>query len=306
MDSQGNQFNRIAVYALLAISLSLIVAVLFGAKYYFSTVAREPVAISPVPSQEASSAECAAVIDNLPGKFYGHERSDIVEPVPDGVAAWATISSEATTLRCGVDLPLQYTPYTETTEASGAQWLQVRDMTPGSTLTTWYTVDRAPIVAVTTHDGGQPDGLDESLDQLDQADQQPHVAPLSQLQAAAGANRSACRALDAALPETLAEDYQRQRELPEGTAAGTAVWTAPGREAIVLRCGVEPAPGYAAGEQVQQVNDVPWFEDTTLAPGTTASTWFALGQDTDIAAHLPQDVADSVLVELGDALGAAD
>ncbi|MDD7581306.1 DUF3515 domain-containing protein [Corynebacterium sp. 32222D000AT] len=306
MDSQGNQFNRTAVYALLAISLILIVAVLFGAKYYFSTVAREPVAMSPVPSQEASSAECAAVVDNLPGKFYGHERSEIVEPVPDGVAAWATISSEATTLRCGVDLPLQYTPYSETTEASGAQWLQVRDMTPGSTLTTWYTVDRAPVVAVTTHDDGEPEGLEEALGQLEHKDQKPHAAPLSQLQAADGETRTPCRALDAALPDTLAEDYRRLRELPEGTAAGTAVWTAPGREAVVLRCGVEPAPGYAAGEQVQQVNDVPWFEDTTLAPGTTASTWFALGQDTDIAAHLPQDVADSVLVELGDALAAAD
>ncbi len=38
-------------------------------------------------------------------------------------------------------------------------------------------------------------------------------------------------------------------------------------------------------------NNVPWFEDTTLAEGTTGGTRFALGRANDLALFAPQDVA---------------
>ena len=47
---------------------------------------------------------------------------------------------------------------------------------------------------------------------------------------------------------------------------------------------------------------MPWFEDTTLAGGTTASTWFALGRDVNVALSVPQDVATDALVDMSDAL----
>lgn len=59
---------------------------------------------------------------------------------------------------------------------------------------------------------------------------------------------------------------------------------------------------YKPGVQLQQVNDVPWFEDTTLAEGTTGGTWFALGRANDLALFAPQDVANSALVRMSDTL----
>lgn len=300
-----SQFNRTAVYVSLGLALAMVAAVLGGAKFYFNTVAKQPVAVTELPSAQADSPECAAVIAAVPDKLYGHSRSELVEPAPAGVAAWATISAEATVLRCGVDLPAQYTQYSQTTDVNGSAWLEVKDMTPSSDLTTWYNTDHFPTVAVTTHDDGAPEEITGVLDGLEAQTQQPAPSPLSQLEPAANieAVASQCRALIDAAPDSLADAYTR---LPAdalrdaGTPADsyTAVWTAAGREAVELRCGVAPPPGYQAGEQLEQIDEVPWFEDTTLASGTTASTWFALGRSTDIALSVPQDVAGEVLQTL--------
>ncbi|WP_165243349.1 DUF3515 domain-containing protein [Corynebacterium lizhenjunii] len=292
-------FNRTAIFISLTLSIVMVLGVIFGAKYFYETYAKEPVAMSPVDSPLADSPECAQLIASLPSRFMGHPRAEVAEPAPPGAAAWATDSTQAVTLRCGVDMPFQYTNYAQPTDIDGTSWLQVRDMTPQSTLTTWYTTDRAPAVAVTTFDDQRPTGL-EALSELAQQDQPRHPAPLSQLKAAT--NASECSALDGALPRSLG-DYQQDPSISPVTEH-TTVWTAPGREAIVLRCGVDSPPGYAAGKQLQQVNYIPWFEDTTLARGTTASTWFALGRSTDIALSVPQDTAAEALVELGRAIAA--
>ncbi|WP_301200775.1 DUF3515 domain-containing protein, partial [Corynebacterium stationis] len=147
----NTQFNRPAIYVSLGLSLALVVGVLFGTKYYFENVARQPVSVSAIDSPDASLPECAELVENLPERMMGQKRSELVEPAPEGVAAWADISSMATVLRCGVDMPLQYTDYSQTVDIDGSQWLEVRDMTEGSTLTTWYNTDYTPAVAVTTH-----------------------------------------------------------------------------------------------------------------------------------------------------------
>lgn len=286
-----SQFNRTAVYVSLGLAVALVCAVILGSKFYYASLPKTPVAIASLPSPEASSAECAKVIDAAPERFMGHPRAPIAEPVPPGVAAWASDSVNSVTLRCGVDMPYQYTKYSQLTEVDGTQWLRVTDMTPGSTLTTWYTANRAPVVAVTTFDDSLPKGLD-AVQELALHDQERQPAPLADLRAVA----ADCTALSDALPLTLASDYELQPD------ADAFVWTAPGREAIVARCGVEPPPGYKAGVQLQQINDIPWFEDTTLASGTTASTWFALGRETDIALHIPQDVAQEVLVDMSNVI----
>ena len=111
-----------------------------------------------------------------------------------------------------------------------------------------------------------------------------------------------CPDLEAALPESLAEGYTRREDMGDDN---TWVFSAPGREEIVVRCGVAAPENYAAGAQLQQVNEVPWFEDTTLGEGTTAGTWFALGRAEDLALSAPQDAANSALVRLSDALAEA-
>ena len=45
---------------------------------------------------------------------------------------------------------------------------------------------------------------------------------------------------------------------------------------------------------------MPWFEDTELVSGSTASVWYALGRATDVAVSTPQAAAQEALVQLSD------
>ncbi|AJE33027.1 hypothetical protein B842_05890 [Corynebacterium humireducens NBRC 106098 = DSM 45392] len=283
--------------------MALVLGVVVGAKVVFERAAKQPVPMSDLPAPLADSPECTAFLDVLPDELIGHDRAEILEPAPDGVAAWSSSSTERVTLRCGVDLPLQYTPYAPTETVDGVEWLRITDMTPGSTLQTWYTVDREQVVAVTA-DGEslgrhkEPvSGLAEAVATLPAADHEPFPAPLSQL---ASGDTAVCGDLLAAVPDDLAEDYERI-DVPE---ANTVAWVANGREPVVLRCGVAPPENYEPGIQLNQVDDVVWFEDTILATGTTAATWFALGRENDIAVSAPQDVSSEVLVRLGRVIAA--
>lgn len=273
-------------------------AVLVGAKVFFEEVAKQPVAMSDLPSPMSDSQECADLLEDLPNRVAGHSRADIAEPAPPGAAAWASTTLERVTLRCGVDLPMQYDEYSQPVEIEGVEWLQVSDATPESTLATWYSVDRSPVVAVTADDTtlGTTDNpvaeLGEAIAELDTVQHEPNPAPLSQL---AAGDTNVCGDLMQNLPEELAEDYSRFAI----SDPFTAVWTAQGREAIMLRCGVAPPENYEPGLQLTQVDEIPWFEDTTLANGITSSTWFALGRATDIAVSVPQEAGSSAIVELG-------
>lgn len=292
---EQSQINRTAIYVSLGLAVLLVLGAVFGARAYFDRVALQPVAMPELPAPMADSPECAQLIDALPNTLLGHNRAEIAEPAPAGTAAWQSSSVDRVTLRCGVDMPLQYTAYAQTEEIGGAKWMRINDVTPGSNLATWYTVDRSPVLAVTTDTTNLSDGespaaaLDAAA--LPQADIAPHPAPLSQL--AAGDNTD-CGALLNAAPESIAEGYTRTEAVSDNTVA----WVSPGFDPIVLRCGVAAPENYAPGAQLAQVNDIPWFEDVVLANGTTASTWYALGRDTDIAASLPQAESNEAITNL--------
>ncbi|RNE48326.1 DUF3515 domain-containing protein [Corynebacterium alimapuense] len=296
--NQLSRYPKTAAYLFLVLAVALVVGVLIGAKVVYDRVSTQPVAMTTLPAPLADSAECTEFIAGLPDELIGHDRAEIAEPVPDGVAAWSSSSLERVTLRCGVDLPTQYDDYAQPVEIEGVEWLLVSDVTPGSTLASWYSVGRSPIVAVTA-DELALDGEDNPVAELSEAmmslaetEQTPNPAPLSQL---AAGDSSVCGDLMDNLPDALADDYQRI----EVTESDTAAWTSQGKEPIVLRCGVAAPVNYQPGIQLNQVDDITWFEDTTLANGTTASTWFALGRATDIAVSLPQDTGNTAIVELG-------
>ena len=290
------QINRTAIAISLGLALLLVIGAVVGARLYFNQVALQPVAMTDLPAPQADSQACASLIDDLPSDLHGHPRAELAEPAPAGAAAWRSSSTERITLRCGVDIPAQYTDYAITEDIDGARWLRVDDITPQSTLATWYTVDRSPVVAVTADteqlDGGAPvDGLD--LAALEQHDQPRNPAPLTELEAA---DSSKCSGLLDAAPESIAEGYTRTEPAGDNTVA----WHAKGRDPIVVRCGVAPSPNYGPGEQLAQVNGIPWFEDVKLANGTTASTWYALGRDSGIAASLPQAESNEAITNLTD------
>ncbi|MGV0422763.1 DUF3515 domain-containing protein [Corynebacterium sanguinis] len=287
----------------LVLAVALIVGVLVGAKFYFNRVALTPVSMPELPSPLAGSPECASLLDALPNTLMGHRRAEIAEPAPAGAAAWQSSSTERVTLRCGVDIPLQYTEYTPTFEAGGVQWMRIDDPIAGSNLTTWYTTDRSPVVAVTAN-GGTGDAAralaDVNVAALPEATHTPAPAPLSQLADGPATEAGTCDALLSALPQSPAEGYTRLDVEQERTVA----WQAEGKEPILLRCNVAPPENYEPGLQLYQINGVTWFEDTELADNPSASTWFALGRDAVIAVHLPQGEGNAAVTALSEAIEA--
>ena len=297
------QFNRTTIYVSLGLAVALVLGVLVGARMFFNRVALQPVAMTQLPAPEASSAECTSLIDALPSTLANLKRAELAEPAPEGAAAWQASSTERITLRCGVDAPAQYTPYAQTEDIDGTRWLRVNDATPGSTLATWFTVDRSPVLAVTANtqqlrDGTAPvAGIDTAA--LTGPAPEQHPAPLADLAAggdAAGADGAGgpCGSLLAAAPESIAEGYTRVDAVSEQTVA----WSAAGQDAIVLRCGVADPANYGPGARLDQINGVPWFEDVKLANGTTASTWYAMGRDVQVAVSLPQAESNEAITNL--------
>ncbi|NMB23073.1 MAG: DUF3515 domain-containing protein, partial [Corynebacterium sp.] len=198
-------------------------------------------------------------------------------------------------------------------EVDGVTWLPVADVTAGSSLQTWYSVDRFPVVAITADDMSTDNAdtpvapFTDAVGALEQRDGEPFPAPLSQLAAGSGN----CSALFDALPPTLevgsGEDAITYELIDDPAMAAASygddavAWKSAGLEPIVVRCGVEPSENYEAGAVLQQINDIPWFEDTILATGTTSATWYALGRETDIAVSLPQ-YAGGALVQISEAI----
>lgn len=352
--------GRAPIYTSLGLSLGLVAVVLAGARIIGGGA--PTVTLSDLPAEHADSAECQQLIDSLPDEVADLPRAEITEPAPAGVAAWAAGSSGAggnyrdqVSLRCGVDTPFQYSEYshTQVVEADGAsssenssgsasngntatEWLEVQDQTPGSTLTTWYSTNRFPTVAVTVDragngtagndssgDDGAGDGaggnatapdsaaattreahkaiaqLTGATEALELRKHQPHPAPLSELASGSSDDLAACQSLISAAKDgfTPAEGY----ELYDDTAKDTIAWTHPGYEPIVLRCGIA-APDVPLGERLQQINEVPWFEDTVLADGTTASTWYPLGREVAVAVSTPQAAAQESLSRITELL----
>lgn len=307
----SSQFNRTAIIVALGLAIVLVIGVLLGARVVSDQAASQPVQLGELPGGNPDHPACAPLIDELPEEAAGLDRAEIQEPVPAGAAVWTGGEADELTLRCGVELPFQYTSLSETTEAEDTEWLHVKDPTTDS-LQTWYTVDRSPAIAltlyqvdaeVTTEDLAAD--LGAAISSVPGTEPEPRDTPLADMAPAAADATERCTALMDNLPESFGNDpeYTRASIADTGLPADTdAAWTAPGHEPVVLRCGVAPPENYEAGAMLNQVNEVPWFEDTTLANGTTSSTWFALGRDIDIAVNVPQASGNAAVVSLGEAI----
>lgn len=100
------------------------------------------------------------------------------------------------------------------------------------------------------------------------------------------ADSGPCRALIAALPQTMGEF--RRAGAVDPVPAGAAAWVgASVTDPVILRCGVERPTDFVVGSPLQMVDAVSWFE----ARGDGASTWFAVDHGvpgTYVALTLPQ------------------
>lgn len=301
------QMNRTLIYVSLGLALLLVAGVLVGAKVVMQQLNNKPVALADVPSPMADAPECAELVGNLPERLGSYRRAEIADPAPAGAAVWraAGTSAERVTLRCGVEAPLQYSVLTRTIDAGGATWIKITDPAPEAEQATWFTVDTSPVLAVTApvHDD-VVGSLDVSA--LPKVEPHPAPAPLSQVKDAPGAQaRAVCAPLMDALPETLTDGYSRTDLGGVGSADGldpeqAAAWGADGLDPIVLRCGVEDPPSYAAGAPLTQVNAIPWFEETSAPEAETSTVLYALGRATNIAVALPHTAGDGALNALSD------
>ncbi|MGP6174933.1 DUF3515 domain-containing protein [Corynebacterium sp. A21] len=312
----SHQFSRTPVLIALGLAILLVLGVLFGARFVSEQAGRQPVLISELPGTNSDHPECAALLEELPDEVAGLQRAELAEPIPAGSAAWISGQEDELTLRCGVNLPFQYSALSEIQEFEGTRWLQVIDPTAGDALETWYSVDREPSVALTLYRVSEATAdLDTSLLAADLAAavstipeqaQDPFPVPLAEMPEIPEAAQR-CEDLLNNLPASFGNELTYTLADIADTGLNTdtaAAWTAPGQEPVVLHCGVTPPVNYQAGETLNQINEIPWFEDTTLANGTTSSTWFALGRDIDIALNVPQATGNSAVVTLGEAIAA--
>lgn len=176
------------------LAILLIVVVIVAAKITMDKKVYAPVAMGPVDAPEASSQVCADFVGALPRDLDRFRSVEVRDPAPDGVAAYRDSSGAELSVRCGVNVPDQYTVLSPVFTSGDARWTAVSDATPGSDLRTWYAVGGSPAVAVTASSdvGSALEGVGSTLSSLYDADSpaKPAPYPLSEAAVAGGSGGS--------------------------------------------------------------------------------------------------------------------
>lgn len=131
------------------LAVVLIIAVITAAKITVDRKVYAPVALGPVDAPEASSQVCSDFVAGLPEKMDRFRAVEVRDPRPDGTAAYRDSSGSELSVRCGVNVPDQYSELSPVVSEGDTRWTAVSDATPGSDLRTWYAVGGSPAVAVT-------------------------------------------------------------------------------------------------------------------------------------------------------------
>ncbi|WPF67079.1 MULTISPECIES: DUF3515 domain-containing protein [unclassified Corynebacterium] len=285
LDNTASEFNRTPIYLALILAVVAVLGAIVGARVVFERAANQPVTLSTIDAPEATSAACTALLERLPGEIGDYSRADLADPAPAGAVAWARTSQDRVTLRCGVHSPEQYTRVSTTETIDGVRWLQVSDSE--TDLSTWYAVDRGPTVAITAEGFNPTEAVSAAVADLPEQRREPRPLPLDDTATPEGAR---CARLMNNLPEKLGD-----HALHEKTDA-KAVWTAPGGDPIDLACGVDMPAAYEAGEQLTQIDEIPWLNDNGV--------FYGLGREAIVAASIPPSVGNTPLVELSAAMTA--
>nr|WP_120491426.1 DUF3515 domain-containing protein [Corynebacterium lactis] len=294
---QANSSRRRAAVAL-AVAVVAVLGVIGVAKYVQDTQAAQPVAISNPELPADDSPECAALLDRLPDRAAGLVRAQVADPAPLGAAVYRNLESDRITLRCGAPVPAQFNDLARTKTVDGVEWLRVVDSTD-DTLSTWFTVGREPVVAITAEGHANAEDalgdLAEALRPDSEYKVTPKRSPIPLSTLAAPQADSLCTGLTAALPKELGGRHLLGAdELPESLPKDMLVWGGTAADPITLRCGVDEAPGYAVSKQLTQVGDIVWFNEPSLSSGT-AGTWYALGRERFVAVNMPMSEASGLL-----------
>lgn len=149
-DEPGAPSRRLMIAALL-VAVVAVGAVLAIAATRKAPVT--PVAIAALPSAQAASPECRALMATLPDRLGDYERAVAAQPVPDGAAAWGA-NPDPVIMRCGVDRPAEFVVGSPVQMVDDVQWFRLDD--PDTRRSTWVSVDRPVYVALTLPTGSGP------------------------------------------------------------------------------------------------------------------------------------------------------
>lgn len=295
---QSKGSRRRAAIALV-IAIVAILGVIFAAKIFQDSQAAKPVAISNPELPADDSPECADLLDRLPDRAAGLVRAEIADPAPDGAAVYRNLEQDRITLRCGAPVPSQYNELATTEDIDGIKWLRVVDSTDDS-LSTWFTVGREPVVAITPEGNADAEealrDLSEALRPDSEYKKTPKRGgvPLAELATPEADKR--CSGLEAALPRDLGERHRLSaEEMPKGLPKDMVIWGGTPADPVVLRCGVDEPAGYSSTtQQLTQIGDIVWFNEPSLSSGTSA-TWYAMGRERFVAVHLPMSETASLM-----------
>lgn len=307
--ASDNTTPRFFIFLALALGVIFVVGVLGGAKVISDRNTYSTVTMGPVDAPQADSPQCRDISAAFPDKASGFRKVDVREPAPAGATAYRNEQGVELTIRCGVNAPDQFTQASITEDHEGTQWLPIKDATPGSNLSTYYTVGAGPVLAITSEAdfSGALDDFSSAIASHTDAAAAPERKPypMSTQQPAKQVNEKVCREFLSTLPDKLG-DYSRVGSDDPAAAQApehSATYRADRREPIVVRCGLDMPEGYKAGERLTSVNDVPWFAEPGLAQGSTSGNWFGLGREQIVGISMPGAQEDnSTITEVSKAM----
>ncbi|MGO4205614.1 DUF3515 domain-containing protein, partial [Rhodococcus sp. TAF43] len=108
------------------------------------------------------SAECNALMENLPEDMGDYTRAELRDPAPEATAAWQPSEGEPVVLRCGLERPPEFHQASALNVVDGVQWFEISGAAQGIDASTWYAVDRGVYVALTVPNGSGPTPLQDA------------------------------------------------------------------------------------------------------------------------------------------------
>ncbi len=183
MNSQaGDGPPRAVLIAALALAVAGIVGVLVVAAVMQRSPTQDPVAVTSVPAPQAESPECRSLLDALPQELGGYRRAALVDPAPEGAAAWQPEEpgGDALILRCGLDRPAEFVVGAPLQVVDAVSWFRVEDPADDGR-STWFAVDRPVYVALTLPPRSGPTAIQALSKTIAETLQvrRPEPAPLS-------------------------------------------------------------------------------------------------------------------------------
>ena len=108
----------------------------------------------PIPAGPATAEGEGGEVVWLTAESLGDAaRVALVEPAPEGTAAYRMPDAEPVIVRCGMPAPPTFTIGVALQAVNGVQWFNEPDPDPAVTASTWVAVDRPQYVAVTLPEG---------------------------------------------------------------------------------------------------------------------------------------------------------